>query len=228
MNLGRCSELDKMKRQVTMRKHEPYLYERHGQALTQIEKVGGDGKAAKMYKCGLCVCLSVYLISNESTYKISNCLFVLALVCSTSVHTSINSPLFFQLFSFLSFTHPNFSDPVVSPPYSAIWLEHLVVIRQRHLSLIARLLVVLPGLFAVALLLGHALVLEHDLALVFGDLGLPFVFEHATHAKDGVLLGRVRLLLLLLLELALVLLAHLLCGPVVLVLRVQPHAIVVH
>ena len=121
-----------------------------------------------------------------------------------------------------------FSLQVVGSTDGAVHLEHLVVVGQRDLGLVLRLLVVAPGGLAVPLRLRHALVLLLHGLLVGGLPRLVLVLEHATHAQNRFLLRRVRHLLLVLELLRGALLPLLLVRPVPLILRVQLHPLVVH
>ena len=117
---------------------------------------------------------------------------------------------------------------VIGSADGAIVFEDLVVIGQGDLGLVARLLVVSKVLLAITLLLSHSLVLLLNL-LGVGSLPCSIlVFKHASHAKNGLLLrGPVGFLLATGLSGSHVL-TMLLVGPIALVLRIQPHSIVVH
>ena len=107
-------------------------------------------------------------------------------------------------------------------------MKLLVVVGQGHLELVGSLVGLTPSLLTVTLLLRHALVLLADLPVVSGLPGSVLVFEHATHAEDGLLLrGPVHLLLAISSGLGSVL-SDLLVGPVTLILSVEPHSILVH
>ena len=117
---------------------------------------------------------------------------------------------------------------VVGPTDHASLFEDLVVVRQGNLGLVARLLVVSPGLLAIALLLSHSLVLLLHLLGIGSFSSSVFVFEHASHAKNGFFLrGPIGFLLATGLSGSPVL-TCLLVSPIALVLRIQPHSIVVH
>ena len=110
----------------------------------------------------------------------------------------------------------------------AIHLQHLVMVSQGDLGLVGRLLVVLPGILAVTLLLGHHLVLHLDLLHVGVLAGLRIIFEHAAHTKDVLLLSGVGGFLVLVGLSSGGLLALLLIGPLKDVHLVLPHSVVVH
>ena len=102
------------------------------------------------------------------------------------------------------------------------------MVRQGDLGLFARLLVVSPGGLAIALLLSHSLVLLLHLLGIGSFSSSVFVFEHASHAKNGFFLrGPVGFLLAIRLSGSHVL-TMLLVSPIALVLRIQPHSIEVH
>ena len=116
----------------------------------------------------------------------------------------------------------------VSSADGAVGLEDFVVVGEGDLSLVAALLVAPPGFLAIALLLSHPFVL---LLHLLGVGCLPrgvLVLKHASHAEDGLLLGRPVGFLLALGLGSRHVFSVLLVGPVALVLRIQSHAVVVH
>ena len=96
------------------------------------------------------------------------------------------------------------------------------------LSLVVGFLILAPGLLTITLLLGHALVLKHDLALVFGSFLHVVVVEHATHSVDSLLLLSKGLLLLALGIGSSLSLTALLGGPLLLEFGILHHSLVVH
>ena len=170
------------------------------------------------------VCLSVYLISNESTYKISNCCCCTLFLLYSCIRIDSVSKFSKSFFRALS-VHVG---PVVTSECAAICLKRLIVVSEGDLRLVVRLLVIFPRILAVALLLGHAFVLINDGPVMGGNPGSVLVLEHATHTENGFFLRGVALLLLLVGSRLSIPLTALLIGPVLLVLSVELHSISVH
>ena len=107
-------------------------------------------------------------------------------------------------------------------------MKLLVVVGECDLELVGSLVGIFPSSLTVALRLSRALVLLNDLPVIGCLSGGVLVLEHATHAENGLLLvGVVFLLLAVSSSLSLVL-TPLLISPVTLVLRIEPHALMVH
>ena len=163
----------------------------------------------------LCL-LSVYLISNESTYKISNCLFVPVLFYNTSLNAWCQYSMF--AFFFVSLASENL----------AVGLKFLVVISQGDLKLVRFILILLPGGFSFSLLTSKALVLVLNLLVHIGSLLCHLVLKHTFHAIDSLLLSSIASFIVSLLSCLLLVLSLFLVSPLVDRLCILHHSVIIH
>ena len=102
------------------------------------------------------------------------------------------------------------------------------MVRKSDFSLVLHLLITSPVFLALVLLPGHSFIFFDDLPVVGGSAGVLFVFEHATHPEDGLLLSSPVGLFLPLCLGSCHPFTSLLVGPVFLVLSVELHTLMVH
>ena len=121
-----------------------------------------------------------------------------------------------------------FSDPVVSSSNCAIQFEYLVMIGQSGLSLVLWFLVGSPSCLSLTLLNGHLLVLLLNLLCICRFSHCIFIFKHAAHPQNGLLLSAIIFFFFIISSPLSSFFAHLLVGPVALVLSILLHSLIVY